>query len=345
MQSIKLNVQSVRDFNKRAQQISTNTILPILSNLKLYYDGSICTLTKNNISAVLVGQVQADGDPITVLINERIFMAIVMSSKLETIEIQVAEQILIIDSDKTYLPIENIQEFVNAPEYSSEGEIVKFNKDHIKAINIASNYTNDLESAGFMRFVHISGENIFAFHTNYFYINGSFSNLPVVSLRAEEIKILAEIESIEFIDLPNHHVFFIQGYEYIFTKTEAAMPKLDTVFASLVMPGKEFTCRVDELIDFIQRANLVSESEVAQCSMIPAGVFLQLRIDDSNYSRSNERLISCTGEPDEWTFNSRVILNPMRAIPYEILNAKTNRNYLIIQAGNEWYSFAGMSKN
>lgn len=343
---IRLKTESLRQFQKRAVQLTTNTLLPILTNLKLSYSGDICTLTKNNIGAVIVGQVEATGDACNILISERIFFAIVSSSKQEFIEIQVeADRILIIDSDKTYLPIEDVAQFVNPPEYSSEADAFKFDKDHLKAIRIASNFTNDLPSAGFMQFVHTSGENIFAFHTNYFYINGSFKGLPVASLRSEEIKILSEIDEIEFMDLPNHHVFFTPGYEYIFTKTEAAMPKLDAVFASLNLPGKNFTCNTSDLVDFIQRANLISESEIAQCSITPAGMFLQLRIDDANYSRSNERLISSTGEPDEWVFNSRVLLNPMRAIPYEILNAKTNRNYLIIQAGNEWYSFAGMSKS
>lgn len=343
---IKLSTSSLREFQKRAAQISTNTLLPILTNLKLNYNGQVCTMTKNNIGAVIVGQVEATGDPCQLLINERIFMAIVTSSKKEFIEIQVeGEQLLIVDDDKTYLPIENIAEFPNPPEYNSQAEAFKFEKDHIKAIKIASNYTNEIESAGFMKFVHISGENIFAFHTNYFYINGSFSNLPVVSLRSEEVNILQDIEQIEFMDLPNHHIFFIPGYEYIFTKSEAAMPKLDSVFASLNLPGKSFTCNTSELIDFIQRANLISESPISECSMKPAGMFLELKLNDANYSRSNERLISCTGSPDEFTFNSRLLLNPFRAIPYEILNAKTNRNYLIIQAGNEWYSFAGMNKN
>lgn len=342
---IKLNVESVRQFQKRAAQIQTNTLFPVLTNLKLHYSGDICTLTKNNIGAVIVGQVEATGDACNILINERIFFAIVTSSKQTEIEIQIeADRILIIDSDKTCLPIEDVAQFINPPEYSHDAQVFKFEKDHLKAIRIASNFTNDLSSSGFMQFVHVSGENIFAFHTNYFYINGSFTGLPVASLQAEEIKILEGVDTIEFMDLPNHHIWFTPGYEYIFTKTEAAMPKLDTVFTSLNLPGKNFTCNTSDLVDFIQRANLVSDSEIAQCSMTPAGMFLQLKIDDANYSRSNERLISSTGEPDEWTFNSRVLLNPMRAIPYEILNAKTNRNYLIIQAGQEWYSFAGMSK-
>jgi len=52
---IKLKTESVREFQKRATQISTNTLLPILTNLKLSYSGDICTLTKNNIGAVIGG--------------------------------------------------------------------------------------------------------------------------------------------------------------------------------------------------------------------------------------------------------------------------------------------------
>lgn len=60
--NIKLRTDSLREFQKRATQIQTNTLLPILTNLKLSYSEDICTLTKNNIGAVIVGQVEATGD-------------------------------------------------------------------------------------------------------------------------------------------------------------------------------------------------------------------------------------------------------------------------------------------
>ncbi len=59
---IRLKTESLRQFQKRATQLTTNTLLPILTNLKLSYSGDICTLTKNNIGAVIVGQVEATGD-------------------------------------------------------------------------------------------------------------------------------------------------------------------------------------------------------------------------------------------------------------------------------------------
>ena len=94
-----MKTESLRQFQKRATQLTTNTLLPILTNLKLSYSGDICTLTKNNIGAVIVGQVEATGDACNILINERIFFAIVSSSKQEFIEIQVEEdRILIIES-------------------------------------------------------------------------------------------------------------------------------------------------------------------------------------------------------------------------------------------------------
>jgi DNA polymerase III sliding clamp (beta) subunit (PCNA family) len=343
---ITLYTESLRAFQKKSQQIATNTLLPILSNLKLEFDGNVCTITKNALNSIVIGQVAATGEPGLFLINERVlFSAILANTSKESISLHVeGNQLIITDEDKTYLPLESPFDFPNPPPYNRDSETLKLTNQHLTAIGIAGKYINDVETAGHMQCVHMSGENIFAFHPNYFYINGGFSNLPAASFRSQETKIIGELENVEFLDLPNHHIFFTPGYEYVFTKTESAMPALEGVFASLRLQGADISFSAGDLINFCQRANSVSESEIATCSLAPDGVFVKLKLNDVNYSRSNERFITCVGVPEEFTFNSRLILEPLKAIPHKQLKGKTLRNYLIVNEGDEWFCFAGMAK-
>lgn len=344
---LQLKTDSLKEFQKKAQQIQANTLLPILSNLKLVMtEDGICTIIKNSINSICIGVVEGVGAAGSYLINERIFFSIVGTSKKEVIEVGIHEgQILIQDDDKTFLPIENPDDYPNPPEYNSNIDCFKFSNEHIRAIGIASNYINESETSGPFQFVHMKEENIFAFHINYFYINGGFKSLPSASFRNEETAIITQLIDVEFMDLPNHHIFFSPGYTYIFTKAETNIMDISSVIGRLNLAGKNFTCNTEEFNNFVQRANSISESPVATCSLNPAGLFVKLQLNDANFSRSNERMIACTGEPDEFTFNSRLIAGAMKAIPFQTLNAKTNQNCLIINNDKEWFCFVGMSKN
>ena len=343
----KLKTASLKEFQKRASQIQANTLLPILSNLRIQVGNGVCTLTKNSLNAVVIGQVEHETDTpgITLLIDERILFSIVATSRQEIIEIQVeGNQIIIIDEDKTHLPLEDIANFPKLPIWEPDAATFKLEANHIAAIRIASKYINDSETAGHFKFVHLGAENIYAFHNNYFYINSGFANLPNIELSSEETAVITSVETIDLLDLPNHHVFFTPGYEYIFTKSESSKVDVGAVMTRLQLPGKDFTTQTEELNVFIQRANSISESPVTSCSLVPAGMFIKLTMNDANYSRSNERMVACTGEPNEFTFNSRLIAGPLKAIPYPVLKAKTNQNCLIVQEGEEWFCFLGMAK-
>jgi hypothetical protein len=254
--------------------------------------------------------------------------SIVGATKDEYLQLSVVENQILLEAGATkiILPIEPSENYPSPPDYNNAPSCYKLTKEHLSAIAIARNFTNNSETAGLFQFVHITGENIFAFHTNYFYINGSFSELPTASFRDEETAVIGNLENVELAVLQNHHIFKLPDCVYIFTKSETNQMNLKTIFERLRLPGKEFRCDLEELVSFVQLANNVSESAVATCSLVGEGLFVKLKMNDANYSRS-------------------LIATPLKAVPGEILNAKTNQNTLIIQNEKEWICFVGMSKN
>lgn len=346
MPTINLNVASLREFQKKAQLIQTNNLLPVLVNLLLEYKEDRWQITKNNLQAVLVGPVKATGDPATVLLDERIFFALLSTTKSDTIIIEITDKVRISDGiQDTNLPVESPASFPKSPEYSKDSELIQLDKATLRAIKIASNFITNLDTAGGFRFVHaVPGVGVFGFHNSFCYINTAINTPVVISLSKSECEVLGGFESIGFLDRPNHHLFFNSGYVYIFTKTEVNVLNIGQVVDRFKLPGKEFSVSKDFLLEFCNLANIVSENPLAMCKIEPRQEAIRLSLTDSNYNKNTERVIKISGEAAEFSFNSRVIYPAMSAVPYEILKAKINQNCLIISGDDEWFCFMEMQK-
>lgn len=334
---MKLNTTSLKAFTTKASKIQRSNQLPILSNLKIVIANDICLITKSNLEATIIGQVEYEGEDQELLIDEHTLSTIASSTKSDAIEI-ITEGINLIlkyGKSKVTLPVEPIEQFPVMPDII-EADIYKFNSDQLRAINIASNFVGEAEA---MSFVQVTKENIAAFNPQFFYINSSFNDMPVVLLRPDEISIIPSDE-LEFSDLDRHHVFYQPGFTYIFTKIEANPTSLNQVLSRLQQPGKDFSFDVSELISFCNDANNISQSPIATCTMNGSS----LQLNDASYSRSINAEYECTGSPDEFTFNSRAIVPALKTIGNGKVNAKTNSNTLIIQNESEWFCFLGSAK-
>lgn len=338
---MKLNTKSLQSFFSKASKIQRSTQLPILSYLKLSFDNGIATLTKSNLEATIIGQIDYEGDGTDMLIDENDLQISASNAQSEFIDIEFVnsigkyEVILKYNKVKKITPSDDISLFPAMPEIK-ESEIVKITSDHLNAIEKASHFTGESEA---LSFVQITTSAIAAFSQQSFYINTSFNDIPAVLLRPDEIKVLPNNE-LEFSDLERHHIFYIPGFTYIFTKIEGKAAPVDAVLNRLKLPGKDFSFDPSELISFCNEANATSKSEISTCTMNGGN----LSLNDAAYSRSIDAEYNCEGEPDEFTFNSRSALSGLKMLPTGKVNAKTNQNCLIINNDQEWYCFIGMAK-
>lgn len=339
-----LQTQSLRDFAERTKYISRNNLIPILSNLHLRNKDGLWLLTKNNLAATCEFRVEAEGDPATILLDERILMGFLQTTKAATFKITHDTNITLDDGvtqiqfqaeDPANFPLPNIEDV---------GELRVLHKDILDAIGIARNFLYETEAGGNFRYVHVNGSYISGFHNNYFYVNNQFKDLPLFLLSKEEADIVSALGVVEYGSTETKNYFFTPGCTYVFAKTEYRPPKLETVLERLQAQGKDFTFKREELLDFINVANIVTENPVAGCAMTPQGPFMMLKLTDANFARGTDRQVAVTGTFDEFNFNSRLLAAPLRAVPYEILLAKTNQNCLIITGNNEYFCFIGMQK-
>lgn len=351
---IKVLTSSVRTFQKKASTIQRNELLPILSNIKLDFDGETCTMTKNALEAICIGNIDlAEGDQparLSLLIDEQVLFSFLSTLKTTDFSIGTEGSDVILQSGETVirLPKEMAEDFPKPPPFSNDLERFKLTPQHIRAMKIASNFVNPLETSGPFQYVHIKAGNIFAFHSNFFYLNTSFEGLPIAAFRVSEVAmIISHLDNgIEMIDLDNYHVYLSPGFTYVFSKPETTSPEVEVVLQRLKMPGKDCGFNGNDLIDFCVLANSVSPSPVATCSIKGEGTFAKMQLNDKNYSRTVNQLSVITGELDEFHFNSRIYIAPMRSIPDGMWNVNTKQNCFIIKntEETEWFCFIGMTK-
>jgi len=343
---MKLNVASLREFQKRASVIERNTLLPVLANIKFEVDGDVCLATKSSLNAICVGQILYEGEG-SILIDERILFHLLSATNSEWITVEKAGSQYVLSDGKDIIPLpsEPVENFPPNPPYDQEAEAFLLEKKHIGAISIARAFTIDNETAGSKQFVHMRDNLIFAIHDNFFYIDEGFDKLPHAILTKEQTAIIAQHEKLQMAQTDRHLILFADdGYTFMFTKPEGNTLNAEGLLGRIRQPGKNFSMLKEELVSFCNLANTVSESPVATCNMAQDGLFVKLQMNDKSYGRGNHRLVVVEGEVDEFNFNSRLIIGALKAIPHEALVGKTLQNNMILNTEGEWFCFIGMQK-
>lgn len=348
---ITLSVEQLKDFQRRTQYIQRNTQLPSLSYIKLHTQNGKHYLTKNNLRCACVALVRGhtnlkEYEPL--LIDDRILMNFINITKSLDITISFDENHIKLTDGKNDIKFqrEDFKNFPATPSYGAAQTKFIFTKSHLDAIAIARNFLLDSESGGNFRFIHVSNSGISAFHTNYFYVNNQFSDLPTLRIDKEMADVITTVPELKFADNGNHYFFLATDMIYIFTQQEGNSPNLDNIYSRLKTPGKNFSCNKEDVIEFCDVANMVTESKMADCRIEPNGKALNFKLLDVSYNRNVDRHVDYEGDsPDEFNFDSKLLGAPLRAIPYDKLKGKTVQNTLIIEGNNEWFAFMALAPN
>lgn len=345
---VQFTIENLKDFQKRTQYIKPNTILPALAYVKLEYREGKHYLIKNNLRCVCVNLINAIGECPDMLLDERIFFAFILKSRGDVLTIKWDDsKIYLTDGKATaYFQKVNVEDFPKTPDFSGAKATFVLTREHLDVISIANNFILDTDTAGNFRFVHMGGEFITGLHTNYFYINNKFKDLPVMLLDSEIANVITSGIQFEVAIKENHYLFQYGSVIYIFTKYEGNSPNIKAViWDRLQRPGKEFQFAKEHIVDFCDMSNIVTESDLAGCSMFKEGDLLKFIMVDASKDRGNKKYAAMTGELDKFNFDSRLFVNALRCIPYETLKSKTTENCWIISepTGKEFFCFMGLN--
>lgn len=345
---ITLNVDSIREFSRKTQYITPNTVFPVLANIKLNFANGKHYVTKSNNKCTCVGLINGNGiQHPDLLIDYDKLSSFVSITSASAISLEWDdEKIYISDGEKKiYFQREDPTNFPKTPSFASAKESFKFTREHLSAITIAKNYLLDTESGGSFRFVHLGANHISAFHTNFFYVNNRFNNLPEVLLNSEMCNVITDAaDEFTFSKLDNQYFFLAVNVIYIFTMEEGKSPNVKSVNDRLSAQGKEFKFNKEKLVQFCTLANSIHKSPLCSCTMIPDVDKFKLSVVDSSYNSGCDMPVVMTGTFDKFSFDSRLFLQPIKTIPFESLECKTNQNCLIITSPDkkEYFCFMGL---
>lgn len=342
---IKLKKQSLQEFQKLTSRMKPNTLLPSLRYLKLELIEGKNLVTKSNIGLTCLAEIDGAYDKSyeTLLLDERILFAFIADSQGDEVIIRIGDKLINLSDgvNNINLPKDDASNYPKMPSPVEEASYV-ITKDHIAAIRIARKFVNDSESAGNFQFIHLYPNYIAAFNTHFFYVNNKFDDLPEAMLSPEQADVVGTFEQdLQFEATDNHYFFISPTVKYIFTRMEGSSLDVSNVVDRLKLDGKNFTLLRPELVNFCSIANVVSETAITDCTLMPPN---KLKMVDANFSRAFQRDITTTGKFDEFSFNARIVTEPIRVIPFDQLQCKTVQNCLIITGDEEWYCFMGMQK-
>lgn len=345
---IQIKIESLKTFLRNTAAISRNDLLPILRNIKIHQDAEgKFYATKNNIQVVCIHPIEATGelqDP--VLIDQAVMSGLVEQSVGETVTLKVEGGTLTWDNNGvTELPLEDYTNYPLPSDAPDPADAKLISQEVMDAIGSARHYVNQSASAANFRFVCVNNKHVSAFHGQYFYVGLLKEEAAQLMLSREECDIILGLQQVTHNAAERQNYFYSNvGATYIFGKPEERPHKLDAVLKGLADPGgKQFTMPKQDWVSFCTKANIVNQSETALCSLLPNGEF---KMEDGNFSRKQQNKSALVGTADEFKFNSKLIAAPLKAVPYETLQCKTNQNFLIIrnEESSEYFTFIGMQK-
>ncbi len=347
---ISLSVEQLRDYQRRTMYIQKNTTLPSLAYLKLERRNNKHYITKSNLRCTCVALVNSTcalAEHETLLLDDRIFMSFINLTKSQDVIISWDESQIKLSDGRNNVKFakQNPTDFPKTPSFAGAQANFTFNKKHLDAISIAKNFVLNTESGGNYKFVHVGDNFISAFHTNYFYINNQFQNLPVIRIDAEMAEVITGIEELKFAHKDNHYFFLATNMIYIFTMQEGNSPNVKSVFDRFagVSTEKNFTLNKEDVLEFCNMSNMVTEAGMADCSFYPDTTKVDLKLVDSSYNREVHKSLDLKGSMDQFNFDSKLLIGPMKSIPYDVWKCKTVQNNFMITGENEYFNFMGLA--
>lgn len=220
----------IEAFKSQASFIKPNTILPILSFLKIDVAGDYCHITKSNNESFLVRTISNDSEDCSFLIDERVLYSFVEFSSSEYINFTDDGNRIRIYDDRTdtksptdrpelFPPIEkNIDNWIAIPKLA------------LVSVGIVGQLIFDGEIMNAKSFVFVGAGKVAGTDGNIGYYQTIPDPLPEVILRKEVAACISKMTTCQYGRANNYDFFKEDGSVYGFAKSEYQFIDLKVIF-------------------------------------------------------------------------------------------------------------------
>jgi len=297
-----LSTKQLKAFKAASAGIKQNNIFPVCSYLK-FEPG---TITKNNLESFVI--MEADVSD-TMLIDERLLMSMVDSTKSDTITATVKDDTVIL-SDGLVKKISPTEPVINFPvNDASDLEYIDIPAPVLYAVRSASQFTVENPNMPYTECVFIGKGLVSASNNFTAYGENVAGNLPEIILLKDAAAAISKFESIEFAQTETYQFFKSGALRYGFGKKETKF--LDMTKHFIIPDGTPVSINKTEIIDFCNQVL----TDCAGRPIVASITNFVLSMVDSAYKLDIQQPLTATLE--DFNFNPNFMRQLLKALPDE----------------------------
>jgi hypothetical protein len=235
---ILIQTSEIKTFLKRSGKIKTYPTLPVLTYVKLECAGDTATLTKTNMDAWCIHQVEADfKENHTILIDEKLLSALVSNSFDELIDIKLEGENIAMRCGKSKLSFAWIDPamYPEAPEMNQENGLTQIGNEMLYAIRAASSIIDTSVQNQYTNcFIQYSDgkTDIFSTRSAWAMYKRTFEGrFPDITISPEVAGIITMFEEAQHYEANNYDFFDFGKTVYGFIRSVYKAPNFHVVFA------------------------------------------------------------------------------------------------------------------
>lgn len=320
---IKIKSTEIREFLKRSKTIKTSNLMPILAFVKLDITNTGALLSKTNLKSYCIHQIEAEGENISVLLDENLLAAIATTG--DEVEIQLDNKTIHLKNGDSLVSFqkEDATLYPIFPDQGETNERVVIGKDVLQAIGIASKFVFEAEMETNFSFVHVKNNSVFSTDKNVIFLKNFTDNIPNLLISTECAAVISGFDNLMYFTAGNYDFYDTGKTTYGFIRSEYKSPDF-SVILSKATKGTFFTVAKENIVKFCELATTATPSLVPVSkldSSLKEGQ-IDLTFFDDSYNVSVDMSFNVSGDlkPEPFTFNPKVMLPFIKSLPYQELN-------------------------
>lgn len=342
---ISIDVKQLKKFLSAAKNIKNRNIMPLLDYVKLECKGAVATLTKTNLDAFVVFEIEAafDKDE-TILIDEHTLNSSVSYANGNILNISVVGKKVFIDDGvgKNWCSYENATLF---PKIESNDDLKKttLSTEIISALSIARNHTKQTpEMTEWQCFVQVAkvGKKILIGASNDFimYLKFVDGDLPPMILSPEVINAIADLPYADVSSSEKFDFFESVGVTYAFRQSASVRPELNYLWKKLIPENYFSVCR-KSLLRFCEKVIGMNKSSIVpEVYLKDKGDDLIMVFDGPIDSQGAEEIIKAKNKTTSFPktiFQPRYLITALKDLDSDVVNVTKHSGQLLITVDDD----------
>jgi hypothetical protein len=342
---ISIDIKQLKKFLSAAKNIKNRNILPICDYIKLECKGTVCTMTKTNLEAFVVCEVDAAfSKDETVLIDEHTLNSAVAYVNGNILNISVVgKKVFLKDGvGESWCSFEDPKIF---PKIESNNDLKKTNlsTEIISALSIARNHTKQTsEMTEWKCFVQVAkvGKKVLIGASNDFvmYLKFFDEDMPEMILSPDVINAISDLPYADVSSSEKFDFFDSVGVTYGFRQSVSVKPELNYLWKKLEPKNSFSVCR-KSLLKFCEKVIGMNKSSIVpEIYLKDEGEDLIMVFDGPIDSQGAQEVIKATNKTTSFpktAFQPRFLITALKDLGTDTVSLTKHSGQILVTVDDD----------